>query len=445
MTNDTWDKALARLFSSKDYSGLKQLLENCRPEQKEKTLVVRTPGTFYHPMLAKPDGIAILKETFCVDGVKFEQDEALKKAYLDNVSQRPPAQAEPKTGLDERLEKATDGKVMTHARAEKIIANILTYFSNTDHISEENRPDKNPYQVTAANGMAYRAVKRLLNAFPDAPGERPLLLHAKVGMGKTHLLQHFAWQLADKIEQARDMYRRQDAEAGRTLLELGDVPPETVLRRLEKTAKTRIRYITAEEFTDEHILSTNKGAWKGRQGDSESFKQEREMLYDTLDVLFLDDLHAFSRGGKTSTLEYAYKVVNRMYNAGKAVISAIDTPPKTLLERVKDPDIKHDFERLLSRCHEGSIVDIENPAREDLADIINTRLRRLSPELPAVSITDLKNGAFFSVAKSYRDALTVANTAYKFTLEGISVDKAVANAIGKLKETRAVEGDLFTQ
>jgi hypothetical protein len=69
----------------------------------------------------------------------------------------------------------------------------------------------------------------------------------------------------------------------------------------------------------------------------------------------------------------------------------------------------------------------------------------MNPELPAVSMDDLKKGTFFSVAKSYRDALTVANTAYKFTLEGISVDKAVANAIAKLKEARAVEGDLFAQ
>jgi len=440
MVDELWDKALERLFSCKSYTGLKQVLEYCRPEKNNNVLVLKTPGRFEY-MLRKPEGIAILQEEFKVGAVRFEPDEELKKAF-QALAQQPATPTSP-SALEERASAATGAPVMTYKRAEQIIANILTYFGNADNLSQDNHPDKNPYKVTPANGLAYRTVKRLLNSFPDPPGETPLLVHAKIGMGKTHLLQSFAWQLADKISQARDLFRTQDVEGGRKLLELGDVPPETVLRKLEKAARARIRCINGEEFTREHILSTNKDAWKGREGNADTYKQEREVLYDTLDVLFFDDLHALARGGKQSTLEYAYKVVNRLYNARKAVISAVDTSPKLLLERIKDSGIRQDFERVLSRCYEGGIIEIEDPAKEDLVDVINTHLHHMNPQLGAVTIDDLKNGTFFSVAKSYRDALSVANTAYKFTLEGLSVDKAIANGIRALKETRAASGDLF--
>lgn len=158
-----------------------------------------------------------------------------------------------------------------------------------------------------SNQLAYRSVCRLLEDPQHASPMSPLFLHGDCGVGKTHLLQ-------------------------------GAV-------RAASAQFSRIRYYSAEQFTNEYIRAV-------REHDLERFRQQLR----TLDLLAIDDVHFFSH--KEGTQNEFLHMLDACLLHGTKLLLAGDGHPN----RFKA------FSRALSsRCVSGMVVHIESPD-------VNTRL-----------------------------------------------------------------------
>ena len=158
--------------------------------------------------------------------------------------------------------------------------------------------------------FAYRIAKLIA----QTPGERkynPLFLSGSVGVGKTHLMHAIGHE---------------------------------VLKNFQN--KLKIRYTSAEEFTNKLVDSINS---KER---TEKMRQFRE-LYRSVDVLLIDDIQFIE--GKGRTEEEIFNTFKALYNAGKQLVFASDRPLNEL-EALSD--------RLKSRFSWGIKANIKVPDLE---------------------------------------------------------------------------------
>lgn len=162
-----------------------------------------------------------------------------------------------------------------------------------------------------SNQLAYRSVCRLLEDPQHASPMSPLFLHGDCGVGKTHLLQ-------------------------------GAV-------RSASAQFNRIRYYSAEQFTNEYIRAV-------REHDLERFRQQLR----TLDLLAIDDVHFFSH--KEGTQNEFLHMLDACLLHGTKLLLAGDGHPN----RFKA------FSRALSsRCVSGMVVHIESPDATTRLAIVN--------------------------------------------------------------------------
>ncbi|MCH2150743.1 MAG: DnaA/Hda family protein, partial [Phycisphaerales bacterium] len=162
-----------------------------------------------------------------------------------------------------------------------------------------------------SNQLAYRSVCRLLEDPQHASPMSPLFLHGDCGVGKTHLLQ-------------------------------GAV-------RAASAQFSRIRYYSAEQFTNEYIRAV-------REHDLERFRQQLR----TLDLLAIDDVHFFSH--KEGTQNEFLHMLDACLLHGTKLLLAGDGHPN----RFKA------FSRALSsRCVSGMVVHIESPDVTTRLAIVN--------------------------------------------------------------------------
>lgn len=167
-------------------------------------------------------------------------------------------------------------------------------------------------------------------AVAESPGEiyNPLYLYAGVGLGKTHLMHSIAHFI------------------------------------LEQNPKTRVLYVTSEDFTNELIDSI-------RNGNNSAMSKFREK-YRNIDVLLIDDIQFII--GKESTQEEFFHTFEALYGSKKQIIISSDKPPKDL-------DILE--ERIRSRLEMGLIADIAAPDYETRMAIL-----RKKEELDGYTIDD---------------------------------------------------------
>lgn len=442
MADEQWAGVVAKILAKGNYRGIANLLNASVPEVKEGAVVLHIPGGFFENLMPREAMAAAAKECYNVETVTFVVEKSIARALADQARAAPVA--EPAAPVERPAPPAQPPyPAQEHVHGSKPIYKTK-HFSLTDHLADRYHPRKSAYVVTPANAMAYKNLDALAGKFPVCPDAQPLMISAGVGMGKTHLLQLFAWSIADTIEQSRELLEKNDIAAAKKLLKLEENEPELAVRQLlRQAANSRVRYVSCEEFVDEHILSTNRDAWKGKEKEGEEYKRERDEWYRGIDYLFIDDIHAFAKGEKESTLEYAYKIADRFYRAGDLLVTATDTPPQLLIERAKKDNIKDALNRLFSRMYSGGIIAIEPPKQAELAEVLNKHLQLLEPGVRAIEPEELKKGSFYSTARTYRDAQSVAQTAYKYKLEGLSIETAVKKGIDALKTQKAASGDLF--
>ncbi|MCP5061501.1 MAG: chromosomal replication initiator protein DnaA [Ignavibacteriae bacterium] len=155
-------------------------------------------------------------------------------------------------------------------------------------------------------------------AISENPGEttfNPLFIYGGVGLGKTHLVQAI----------------------GNTIL--------------SKFPEKKIIYISADNFTTQFVesIQTNTTA-------------KFSKLYNSIDVLIIDDIQFLS--GREKTQDLLFHIFNNLHQSRKQIILSSDKPPKEIVGM---------NERLLSRFNWGLTVDVQPPDFETRIAILKNK------------------------------------------------------------------------
>jgi chromosomal replication initiator protein len=189
--------------------------------------------------------------------------------------------------------------------------------------------------VGRSNEFAYSATKAFANG--GSWNYNSLLMLSSTGLGKTHLSQ----------------------AAGNAIL--------------HTNPNARVRYVTAEQFTNEMIYSLKNNC-------IEEFKNKYRRLCD---VLLLDEVHFFS--GKRKTQIELGHTLDALVGDNKKVIFTSSVPPKDM------PSISKE---LSSRLTSGLVTKIHRPDHETRIKILTKKASehnmRLSEEIVHLLASHLK-------------------------------------------------------
>lgn len=163
-------------------------------------------------------------------------------------------------------------------------------------------------------------------AVSDSPAKayNPFFIYGGVGLGKTHLMHSIGQRVAQKFP------------------------------------KSKILYISSEEFTNQLISAIqNRTTVKFRE------------KYRNVDLLLIDDIPFIA--GKESTQEEFFHTFNALYDSHKQIVVSSDRPPK---------EIQAMEERLVSRFEWGLITDIQPPDFETRVAILRKKSERETIAFP---------------------------------------------------------------
>ncbi len=193
---------------------------------------------------------------------------------------------------------------------------VLSSISFTDNGSKILNKDFsfNNFIVDATNELAFLSAKRVSRDFNS--DYNPFFIYGNVGIGKTHLLNSIAWEIKNE-------------------------------------AKREFIYISAERFMYQFIKAL-------KSNETIKFKDQ----FRSVDILMIDDLQFI--GGKKSTQEEFFHLLNDLIGQNKQVIVTADKSPTSLVEL--DYKIK-------SRLSGGLVVDIQPTSYELRLKIIRNKIK----------------------------------------------------------------------
>ena len=194
----------------------------------------------------------------------------------------------------------------------------------------------NNFVVGTCNQLAFSASKQITHEGGHTIS--PLFIHGGNGVGKTHLLQ-------------------------------------SICKHAAKTTSSKVRYVTAEQFTNEFIQSS-------RFGEFDRFRNR----YRHLDLLAIDDVHFVKN--KTKTQEELLHTIDAAGLRGARLVLASDEEPR-LIKRLNHA--------LSNRFVAGLVVEISQPDRETRFNIIDLLTRKLNMDLTPGAINRLANQSVGSV------------------------------------------------
>jgi len=169
--------------------------------------------------------------------------------------------------------------------------------------------------VGSTSNLAYNVC---LTTLEDKPIYNPILLFGGSGLGKTHLAQ----AIGNKI--------------------------------IELNPEKKVKYLTAEEFNNEYLLSIRKGGlsiFKNNIDSAENFRQK----YRNLDLIIIDDIQFFEKvfgKGDGSVEEEFFNTFNALIQKEKQIILISDRNPK---------EIKNLSQRIRTRFGSGISTEIRPP------------------------------------------------------------------------------------
>ncbi len=245
------------------------------------------------------------------------------------------------------------------------------------------------FVVGAPNRLAHAAGLQVAESAGDQPLKyNPLYLHARVGMGKTHLLHAIAWEVK------------------------------------QRNPNAKVLYLTAERF-----MYSFAEALQTR--DAPAFKEKLR----TIDLLLIDDMEFLQ--GRTFQQEFCH-TLNSLIDGGKQVVVAADCAP-LLLESFDA--------RMRSRLSGGLVAELSALDYELRLKILEKRAAEkmgASPgfEIPA-DVLDYLATQLTENGRELEGAITRLHAAYQLTGERVTCD-AAETTIGDLirsKEPKRVKID----
>ena len=190
--------------------------------------------------------------------------------------------------------------------------------------------------VGSCNQLACAAAKQITEDGGNTIS--PLFIHGACGVGKTHLLQAIC-HLASRLSPGK------------------------------------VRYVTAEQFTNEFIASS-------RSGEFSRFRNR----YRTLDLLAIDDVHFVAN--KLKTQEELLHTVDAAGLRGARLVLASDEDPR---------HIRRLNRALSNRLVAGMIAEVQRPDRETRCNIIQKLTRQHGIAMTPSAIDHLASQAVGSV------------------------------------------------
>ena len=168
-------------------------------------------------------------------------------------------------------------------------------------------------------GQCNREASQASLMIASSPGKsfNPLFIYSQSGLGKTHLLH------------AIGNYIR------------------------ENNPLMNVLYISTDDFVDEFVKSV--------RGDNEI--EALKDYFRTIDVLLIDDIQFLAQKAKTA--EMFFNVFNILVNNGKQIVLTSDCHPNNL---------KGLEQRLVTRFNAGLSIDIKNPDKETLLQILKLKI-----------------------------------------------------------------------
>ncbi len=253
----------------------------------------------------------------------------------------------------------------------------------------ESRFTFSSFVVGAANRLAHAAALQVTEAVADQPIRyNPLYLHAKVGLGKTHLLQGIAWEVK------------------------------------RRKPKAKLLYLTAERF-----MYSFAEALQAR--DAVAFKDKIRAI----DILLIDDIEFLQ--GRTFQQELCH-TLNSLIDGGKQVVVAADCPPMQL----------ESFDaRMRSRLSGGLVAEVGALDYDLRYKILKRRAAEKAENdrgfCIAEPVIEFLARQLTESGRELEGAITRIHAAYQLTSQPITVESAeqIISDLVRGKEPRRVKID----
>ncbi|MFM7052275.1 MAG: DnaA ATPase domain-containing protein [Planctomycetota bacterium] len=201
------------------------------------------------------------------------------------------------------------------------------------------------FVVGESNRLAFAAAQQVGDGASDAPAI--LFIHGECGVGKTHLVQGIC------------------------------------RRRLDRAPRQVVRYVTAEQFTNEYIASV-------RDGSLETFRRRLRRV----DLLCIDDIHFLAN--KTATQSEFLHTIDAIDLSGARVAMVSDEHPR---------HIRKFSQALVSRFLSGMVVRVERPDRQTRVSLVQRLARERGLDLTSAA-EDAVAGRFAGSIREIEGAVT---------------------------------------
>ena len=195
-----------------------------------------------------------------------------------------------------------------------------------------------------SNRMVHAAARTIADDI-TASHFNPLIIHAGVGLGKTHILQAIAWRVRNK------------------------------------NPKARVLYLTAEYFM-----------WRFASAIRDKTALTLKESLRDIDILLIDDLQFLQ--GQSIQAEFCH-LLNELIDSARQVVVAADRPPS---------ELESLDERVRSRLKGGVTLEMKAPDYETRKEILNIRYKEAKAEQPNLNIPeDILHYVARQVSSSGRD------------------------------------------